>query len=102
MGFTTQGISLYIVAACLKVGQDSTDNPSKALALGTAASSFFFVFLWCFCMFIIVPCFLYPSEIWPQEVRAQGYAFTVFGWLVKKLLTFERRLCLLTICQGDG
>ena len=80
VGFTTQGISLYLVAACLKAAEDTTDNPTKARQLGITASSFFFVFLWCFCMFIIVPCFLYPSEIWPQEVRAQGYAFTVFGW----------------------
>lgn len=41
-----------------------------------------FVFLWFFCMFIIVPVFLYPTEIFPQEVRAQGYAFTIFGWYV--------------------
>lgn len=31
-------------------------------------------------MFNIVPSWIYGTEIWPQEIRAQGYAFTIFGW----------------------
>ncbi|PHH62781.1 hypothetical protein CDD81_6673 [Ophiocordyceps australis] len=31
-------------------------------------------------MFNIIPVWLYGSEIWPQEIRAKGYSFTVFGW----------------------
>lgn len=31
-------------------------------------------------MFNIIPCWIYGTEIWPQEVRAKGYSFTIFGW----------------------
>jgi hypothetical protein len=31
-------------------------------------------------MFNIVPCWIYGTEIWPQEIRAKGYSFTIFGW----------------------
>ena len=33
-------------------------------------------------MFNIVPCWIYGTEIWPQEVRAKGYSLTVLGWAV--------------------
>ena len=33
-------------------------------------------------MFNIVPCWIYGTEIWPQEIRAKGYSFTIFGWAV--------------------
>lgn len=80
VGFATQGIALFLTAAFLKVAEDSKNDPSKAQSLGVASASMLFVFLWCFCMFIIVPAFLYPTEIFPQEIRAQGYAFTILGW----------------------
>jgi MFS family permease len=47
-----------------------------------ASAAMVFVFLWCFTMFNIVPSWIYATEIWPQEIRAKGYAFTVFGWAV--------------------
>ncbi|KAG8412551.1 hypothetical protein J3459_015926 [Metarhizium acridum] len=31
-------------------------------------------------MFNIVPSWIYGLEIWPQEIRAKGYMFTIFGW----------------------
>ena len=31
-------------------------------------------------MFNIVPTWIYGTEIWPQEIRAKGYSFTIFGW----------------------
>jgi MFS family permease len=31
-------------------------------------------------MFNIVPSWIYGTEIWPQEIRAKGYSFTIFGW----------------------
>jgi hypothetical protein len=72
---------MFLTGAFLKVAKDSNESdPSRAQKFGVASASMLFVFLWCFTMFVIVPCFLYPTEIWPQEVRAQGYAFTVFGW----------------------
>lgn len=33
-------------------------------------------------MFNIVPCWIYGTEIWPQEVRAKGYSFTILGWAI--------------------
>lgn len=42
----------------------------------------FKVFLWFFTMFNIVPCWIYGTEIWPQEVRAKGYSFTILGWAI--------------------
>lgn len=33
-------------------------------------------------MFNIVPCWIYGSEIWPQEVRAKGYSMTIMGWAI--------------------
>ena len=30
-------------------------------------------------MFNIVPCWIYGTEIWPQEVRVKGYSFTILG-----------------------
>jgi hypothetical protein len=33
-------------------------------------------------MFNTVPCWIYGTEIWPQEIRAKGYSFTILGWAV--------------------
>ena len=101
VSFITQGISLFLVGALIKESQDNINsNPELSKSLGTAAASFVFVFLWyvqliptlilgthrsChdyrfFTMFNIIPCWLYGTEIWPQEIRARGYGFTMFGW----------------------
>lgn len=81
--FVTQGVSLFLVAALIKTSQDrQLTDPTKASELGTAAASFLFVFLWFFTMFNIVPCWIYGTEIWPQEVRAKGYSFTILGWAI--------------------
>ena len=80
-GYTMQGIALFLTAAFLKVSEDTTD-PVKSTRLGVASASMLFVFLWFYSMFLIVPAWLYPTEIWPQEVRSQGYAFTILGWAV--------------------
>ncbi|KAK3717724.1 hypothetical protein LTR37_005495 [Vermiconidia calcicola] len=83
ISFVTQGVSLFLVGGLIKATVDHQDtDPAKATAFGTAAASFAFVFLWFFTMFNIVPCWIYGSEIWPQEVRAKGYAMTVMGWAV--------------------
>jgi hypothetical protein len=79
ISFITQGISLFLVAAFIRTSQQSTD-PATSQALGTAAASFVFIFLWFFTMFNIVPCWLYSTEFWPQEIRAKGYSFTILGW----------------------
>ena len=83
ISFVIQGVSLFLVGAFIKTAQDARENnPAKANALGTAAASFAFVFLWFFTMFNIVPCWIYGTEIWPQEVRAKGYSMTVMGWAI--------------------
>lgn len=83
ISFMTQGTSLFLVAAFIKTSQDRlVSDPETATALGTAAAAFAFVFLWVFTMFNIVPCWIYGSEIWPQDVRAKGYSMTVLGWAI--------------------
>ena len=80
VSFAVQGVSLFLVAAFIKTSQDSTvSDPDKSTQLGTAAACFVFVFLWFFTMFNIVPCWIYGTEIWPQEARAKGYSFTILG-----------------------
>lgn len=83
VSFVTQGISLFLVAAFIKTSQDRlVSDPEMAAVLGTAAAAFAFVFLWFFTMFNIIPCWIYGSEIWPQDVRAKGYSMTVLGWAI--------------------
>ena len=83
VSFLIQGISLFLVAALIKTSQDRvTSSPSESQSLGTAASSFTFTFVFFFTMFNIVPCWIYGTEIWPQEVRAKGYSFTILGWAI--------------------
>lgn len=83
VSFIIQGVSLFIVAALIKTSEDhATSDPAKSETLGMAAASFVFIYLWFFCMFNIVPCWLYGTEIWPQDVRAKGYSFTILGWAI--------------------
>jgi MFS family permease len=83
ISFMTQGVALFLVAALIKTSEDHADsNLALSQSLGTAAAAFVFVFLWFFTMFNIVPCWLYGTEIWPQEVRAKGYSFTILGWAI--------------------
>ncbi|KAI0009750.1 general substrate transporter [Xylariaceae sp. FL0662B] len=82
--FITQGISLFLVAAFIKTSQDAAavGDMDRSTRLGTAAASFVFIYIWFFTMFNIIPCWIYGTEIWPQEIRAKGYSFTIFGWAV--------------------
>lgn len=83
VSFAIQGISLFLVAALIKTSQDRVrSNPNESQTLGTAASAFTFTFVFFFCMFNIVPCWIYGTEIWPQEVRAKGYSYTILGWAI--------------------
>ena len=82
VSFITQGIALFCVAAFIRTSETAT-NPATATSLGTAAAAFVFVFLWFFTMFNIVPCWIYSTEIWPQEIRAKGYSFTILGWAIR-------------------
>lgn len=83
ISFVIQGVSLFLVAALVKSSQDRIiSNSADSQALGIAASAFTFTFVFFFCMFDIVPCWIYGTEIWPQEVRAKGYSFTILGWAI--------------------
>lgn len=83
ISFIIQGISLFLVAALIKTSQDRVaTDPASSQNLGTAASAFTFTFVFFFCMFNIVPCWIYGTEIWPQEVRAKGYSYTILGWAI--------------------
>ena len=81
--FVIQAICHFIVGPLIKTAEDRvTTDPALSQSLGTAAAAFVFIYLWFFCMFNLVPCWLYGTEIWPQEVRAKGYSFTVLGWAI--------------------
>ncbi|KAJ3566198.1 hypothetical protein NPX13_g7228 [Xylaria arbuscula] len=83
ISFITQGIALFIVAALIKTSQNSVSvDADQAARLGTGAAAFVFVYIWFFTMFNIIPSWIYGTEIWPQEIRAKGYSFTIFGWAV--------------------
>jgi MFS family permease len=83
ISFVIQGLSLFLVAALLKKSQDyAVTNPALSQQIGTAGSAFTYSFVFFFCMFNIVPCWIYGTEIWPQEVRAKGYSFTILGWAI--------------------
>ncbi|KAI0517565.1 general substrate transporter [Xylaria bambusicola] len=83
VSFITQGIALFIVAALIKTSQDASSvDADQAVRLGTGAAAFVFVYIWFFTMFNIIPSWIYGTEIWPQEIRAKGYSFTIFGWAV--------------------
>jgi MFS family permease len=70
-----------MVAAFIRTSQISSD-PAESKRLGVGAACMVFIFLGFFTVFNICPCWLYGSEIQPQEVRARGYSFTILGWAI--------------------
>lgn len=83
MSLVAQGIALFLVAALIKESENhQATDAAMASSLGTATATFVFVYLWFFTMFNIVPCWIYGTEIWLQEVRAKGYSFTILGWAI--------------------
>jgi MFS family permease len=83
VSFIIQGVALFVVAGLIKASESHAEiDPRKSESLGQGAASFVFIYLWFFCMFNIVPSWLYGTEIWPQDVRAKGYSFTILGWAV--------------------
>ncbi|GJN71369.1 hypothetical protein PLICBS_005432 [Purpureocillium lilacinum] len=79
--FIIQAVCLFLVAALIKTSEDAAaTDPDLSSRLGTAAASFVFIYTWFFTMFNIIPVWIYGTEIWPQEIRAKGYSFTIFGW----------------------
>lgn len=41
-----------------------------------------FIYTFFFAQTVLMIAFIYPTEIWPQEIRAFGNSYGVFGWAV--------------------
>lgn len=78
VGAVGQGISMFLAGGFSKLQQEHPGNSSY----GTAAASFVFIFTSIFgATWLSIP-WLYPTEIFPLKVRAQGNAFGVVGWSI--------------------
>jgi hypothetical protein len=78
-GFFIQGAVLMLSGGLSRLGEEHTDH---AGAYGAAAAAMVFIYTFVFAQTVLMIAFLYPTEIWPQEVRARGNSFGVFGWAV--------------------
>lgn len=77
-GAIGQGISMFLAGGFSKLQQKNPKNSSY----GAAAASFVFIYTSIFgATWLAVP-WLYPTEIFPLKVRAQGNAFGVVGWSI--------------------
>ncbi|KAK9476209.1 sugar transporter STL1 [Lipomyces japonicus] len=77
-GAVGQAISMFLAGGFSRLQIDHLDNPSY----GAAAASFVFIYTSIFgATWLVVP-WLYPTEIFPLEVRARGNAFGVVGWSI--------------------
>lgn len=75
-GSVGQGIAMLLAGVFSYLGQ------TKSVDFGNAAVAMVFVFTFVFgATWLTVP-WLYPAEIFPLEVRAQGNAFGVVGWSI--------------------
>ncbi|KAI9874336.1 MAG: hypothetical protein M1830_009855, partial [Pleopsidium flavum] len=78
-GFFIQGAVLFLSAGLSRLGQLHPDN---AGAYGAAAAAMVFIYTFVFAQTVLMIAFIYPTEIWPQEIRAFGNSYGVFGWAV--------------------
>ncbi|CAL5867991.1 uncharacterized protein PFLUO_LOCUS2214 [Penicillium psychrofluorescens] len=78
-GFSIQSVALFLSAGLGRLGQL---NPDGAAAYGAASVSMVFIFTFFFAQTVLMIAFFYPTEIWPQEIRAFGNSYAVFGWAV--------------------
>jgi len=39
-----------------------------------------YIYQFTFCSTTLVVCWVYPTEIWPQGIRAKGNTFGILGW----------------------
>lgn len=77
-GAIGQGIAMFLAGGFSRLQIQHPDNKSY----GAAAASFVFIFTSVFgATWLAVP-WLYPTEIFPLKVRAQGNAFGVVGWSI--------------------
>lgn len=78
-GAIGQGISLILAGAFSRLLKDHSD---RATPYGVAAAFFVFLYTAVFgATWVSIP-WVYPTEIFPLEVRAKGNAFGVIGWAI--------------------
>ncbi|KAE9390425.1 general substrate transporter [Gymnopus androsaceus JB14] len=78
-GAVGQGVALILAGAFVRLLKD---NPDKASAYGGAAAFFVFMYTAVFgATWLAIP-WVYPTEIYPLEVRAKGNAWGVVGWSI--------------------
>jgi hypothetical protein len=78
-GFFVQSVTLFLSAGLGRLGQL---HPTHAAAYGAASVAMIFIFTFFFAQTVLMIAFFYPTEIWPQEIRAFGNSYAVFGWAV--------------------
>jgi hypothetical protein len=77
-GFFIQGAVLLLSGGLSRLGELHPEN----MAYGAASGAMVFIFTFFFAQTVLMIAFIYPTEIWPQEIRALGNSFGVFGWAV--------------------
>lgn len=77
-GLGIQLVVLFLSSAFAKMAGDTTGGTSEAW--GSAAAAMVYIYQFTFCCTTLVVCWVYPTEIWPQEIRAKGNAFGILGW----------------------
>jgi hypothetical protein len=77
-GFFIQGVVLLLAGGLARLGELHPDNAN----FGAAAAAMVFIFTFFFAQTVLMIAFIYPTEIWPQEIRAFGNSYGVFGWAV--------------------
>ncbi|KAK7203517.1 general substrate transporter [Myxozyma melibiosi] len=77
-GAIAQGIAMFLAGGFSRAQINYPDNTSW----GAASASFIFIYTSVFgATWLVVP-WLYPTEVFPLEVRARGNAFGVIGWSI--------------------
>ncbi|KAJ3967991.1 general substrate transporter [Lentinula raphanica] len=78
-GAVGQGLALILAGAFARLLKD---HPEKATQYGGAAAFFVFLYTAVFgATWLAIP-WVYPTEIYPLEVRAKGNAWGVVGWSI--------------------
>jgi len=93
-GFFIQGAVLFLSAGLSRLGQLHPDN---AGAYGAAGAAMVFIYTFFFAQTVLMIAFIYPTEIWPQEIRAFGNSYGVFGWAVGCGVTVRINLLFLSV-----
>ena len=78
-GFCIQGAVLLLSGGLSRLGEL---HRGSAAAYGAASAAFVFVSTFFFAQTVLMIAFIYPTEIWPQEMRGLWNSFGVFGWAV--------------------